>query len=169
MTSTNPILALYSTVQTNAAGSTITTGFIPYISTAGRQGYTNTLSSLTISSLITTTLPYPISTLNVATTAYVSSATGTLLTTTNTWAASNTFYGAISIPSYGNLTSTISSLSARIATLEATTMKQNVYSYMTGNVTAYGRNEFVAYYLSDAYWPTGAGGSWYGNQWFFYP
>ena len=51
MASTNPFLILYSTIQTNRNGSTITTGFIPYISTAGRQTYTSTLSTLTVSSL----------------------------------------------------------------------------------------------------------------------
>lgn len=51
MASTNAFLTLYSTVQTNLVGSTITTGFIPYISTAGRQAYTSTLSTLTVSTL----------------------------------------------------------------------------------------------------------------------
>ena len=44
MASTNPFLTLYSTVQTDSIGSTISTGFIPYISTAGRQAYRNMLS-----------------------------------------------------------------------------------------------------------------------------
>jgi len=51
MASTNPFLTLYSTVQTNLVGSTITTGYIPYISTAGRQNYSNTLSTLTVSTI----------------------------------------------------------------------------------------------------------------------
>ena len=51
MASTNAFLTLYSTVQTNLVGSTITTGYIPYISTAGRQAYSNTLSTLTVSTL----------------------------------------------------------------------------------------------------------------------
>ena len=38
----------------NAVGSTITTGYIPYVSTAGRQTYSNTLSTLTVSTLTTT-------------------------------------------------------------------------------------------------------------------
>ena len=42
MASTNAFLTLYSTVQTNLVGSTIATGYIPYVSTAGRQAYTNT-------------------------------------------------------------------------------------------------------------------------------
>ena len=51
MASTNPFLTLYSTIQMNAVGSTITTGYIPYVSTAGRQTYSNTLSTLTVSTL----------------------------------------------------------------------------------------------------------------------
>ena len=51
MASTNAFLTLYSTVQTNLVGSTIATGYIPYVSTAGRQAYTNTLSSLTVATL----------------------------------------------------------------------------------------------------------------------
>jgi len=51
MASTNPFLTLYSTVQTNLVGSTIATGYIPYVSTAGRQAYTSTLSTLTLSTL----------------------------------------------------------------------------------------------------------------------
>ena len=51
MASTNPFLTLVSTIQTNSIGSTIATGYIPYISTAGRQAYTSTLSSLTVSTL----------------------------------------------------------------------------------------------------------------------
>lgn len=35
----------------NSVGSTITTGYIPYVSTAGRQTYSNTLSTLTVSTL----------------------------------------------------------------------------------------------------------------------
>jgi len=167
MASTNPILALYSTVKTNAAGSTIIAGVIPYISTGGKQFYTSTLTSLTVSSLITTPLTYPNNTTNVATTAYVSSAIGSLLTATNTWTANNTFNGNVYIPSYGNLTDTLNSLFSRTASLETTTMKQGVLYYMTGNVTAYGRNEFVDYYLSDGYHPAAAGGSWYGNRWYY--
>ena len=51
MASTNDFLKLYSTVQTNLVGSTIATGYIPYVSTAGRQTYSNTLSTLTVSTL----------------------------------------------------------------------------------------------------------------------
>ena len=51
MASTNTFLTLYSTVQTNNVGSTIATGYIPYVSTAGRQAYSNTLSTLTVSTL----------------------------------------------------------------------------------------------------------------------
>jgi hypothetical protein len=51
MASTNPFLTIVSTIQTNNNGSTITTGYIPYVSTAGKQTYTNTLSTLTVSSL----------------------------------------------------------------------------------------------------------------------
>ena len=54
MASTNAFLTLVSTIQTNSIGSTIATGFIPYISTAGRQAYSNTLSTLTVSTLTTT-------------------------------------------------------------------------------------------------------------------
>lgn len=168
MASTNAFLTLVSTVQTNSIGSTISTGYIPYISTAGKQGYSSTLSTLTISTIITNTLTYPITTLNVATTSYVSSATGSLLSTTNTWSASNTFNGALSIPGYSNLTSTISSLTARIATLEANSMKQGVLFYMTGRVSRDGRNDYYGYYLSDGYIPRAdGGGSNYGNQWYF--
>jgi len=35
----------------NSVGSTIATGYIPYVSTAGRQTYSNTLSTLTVSTL----------------------------------------------------------------------------------------------------------------------
>jgi len=56
MASTNTFLTLLSTVQTDKIGSTITTGYIPYISTAGRQTYSNTLSTLTVSTLTTTTI-----------------------------------------------------------------------------------------------------------------
>ena len=44
MASTNAFLTLVSTVQTDAIGSTISTGYIPYVSTAGRQAYRNMLS-----------------------------------------------------------------------------------------------------------------------------
>ena len=70
MASTNPILALYSTVQTNLVGSTITTGYIPYVSTAGRQNYSNTLSTLTVSTLNGSNVTFPIvntSTINAST------------------------------------------------------------------------------------------------------
>ena len=43
-------------VQTNLVGSTISTGFIPYVSTAGRQNYTGTLSQLQVSTLNGTNL-----------------------------------------------------------------------------------------------------------------
>ena len=44
MASTNAFLTLVSTVQTNSIGSTISTGFIPFVSTGGRQTYRNMLS-----------------------------------------------------------------------------------------------------------------------------
>jgi len=53
MASTNTFLNMMSMVQTDKIGSTIATGFIPYISTAGRQNYSNTLSTLTVSTLNT--------------------------------------------------------------------------------------------------------------------
>jgi len=56
MASTNPFLTLYSTIQLNSVGSTIATGYIPYVSTAGRQDYTNTLSTLTVSTLTGTNI-----------------------------------------------------------------------------------------------------------------
>jgi len=168
MASTNDFIKLYSTVQTNTVGSTITTGFIPYISTGGRQGYTSTLSTLTVSSLVTTTMAYPINTTQAATTAYISSATGTLLTTTNTWASNNTFNTDLTIPNYGNLTNTITSLAGRLNTLEANTIRLNTLYRMSGRVTVNGRDERVDYYLSDGYIPRAdGGGAWYGNRWLF--
>ena len=75
MASTNAFLTLYSTVQTNLVGSTISTGFIPYVSTAGRQNYTSTLSQLQVSTLQGSTIG----------TNYVSlDTTGVNLITTNT-------------------------------------------------------------------------------------
>jgi len=56
MASTNPFLTLVSTIQTNSIGSTIATGYIPYVSTAGRQAYSNTLSTLTVSTLTATAM-----------------------------------------------------------------------------------------------------------------
>ena len=91
MASTNAFLTLYSTVQTNLVGSTIATGYIPYVSTAGRQAYTNTLSTITVSTLLTNTMTYPSNTSNVATTAYVSTSTAALLSTNNSWTGFNTF------------------------------------------------------------------------------
>ena len=79
MASTNPFLTLYSTIQMNNVGSTIATGYIPYVSTAGRQAYSNTLSTLTVSTLtavssITRNMNY--STLVGSTLSAVSTVTG---------------------------------------------------------------------------------------------
>ena len=100
MASTNAFLTLVSTVQTDKIGSTISTGYIPYVSTAGRQTYTSTLSTITVSTLLTNTMTYPSNTTNVATTAYVTSATNSLLNGTNTWSGgSNVFNNTVSIGS----------------------------------------------------------------------
>lgn len=51
MASTNAFLTMYNTAQANSVGSTISTGFIPYISTGGKQVYTSTLTTLTFSTV----------------------------------------------------------------------------------------------------------------------
>ena len=51
MASTNAFLTMYNTAQANSSGSTIVTGFIPYISTGGKQIYTSTLTALTFSTV----------------------------------------------------------------------------------------------------------------------
>ena len=103
MASSNTFLTLVSTIQTNAVGSTISTGFIPYVSTAGRQAYTSTLSTITVSTLLTNTMTYPSNTSNVATTAYVSTSTAALLSANNVWTGFNSVSGGLSIQSAGGL------------------------------------------------------------------
>jgi len=101
MASTNPFITLYSTVQTNLVGSTIATGFIPYISTAGRQTYTNTLSTLTVSTLNGSNVTFPIvntSTINASTMNTPTVNTTTVNTTTvNTTNINATSIGTNSI------------------------------------------------------------------------
>ena len=80
MASTNPFLTLVSTIQTNSIGSTIATGYIPYVSTAGRQAYTSTLTTLAISTLTTSTLN-TVST--ITSNVNCSTLVGSTLTTTN--------------------------------------------------------------------------------------
>lgn len=96
MASTNAFLTLVSTIQTNSIGSTITTGFIPYISTAGRQTYSNTLSTLTVSTLSGTNVTFPI--VNTSTINASSMNTPTVNTTTvNTTNINATSIGTTSI------------------------------------------------------------------------
>ena len=68
MASTNAFLTMYNTAQANSSGSTIVTGFIPYISTGGKQVYTSTLTTLTFSTVncssITATSGLTFSTVN---------------------------------------------------------------------------------------------------------
>ena len=111
MASTNPFLTLVSTIQTNSIGSTIATGFIPYISTAGRQTYSNTLSTLTVSTLSGTNVTFPI--VNTSTINASSMNTPTVNTTT----VNATTVNATSIGSVGTTSISANSINTNSITI----------------------------------------------------
>ena len=181
MASTNAFLTLVSTVQTDKIGSTISTGYIPYVSTAGRQTYTSTLSTITVSSLMTNTLAYPSNTSNVATTAYVSSAAGSLLSTANTWAALNTFNGgntfngsaqfnnsvSIGSISYDQPLFVMNNLSSRYTnrtTFTLVTGAANATGLSLPNIPLYGTVNPIYHVFATTVYPGPT--STYNNQWF---